>query len=350
MKRKSTYLALFLFLSSFCLNVNGLNSALATDKNVELTEAKENFYNGEFEGAIKVLERLVATKTLSKEDYVDASEFLAVAYVSLEQDGDAEAVFANVLQKDPEYKPSDLWWPHKRMMAGYYRTVKNSGQSLEVKSKSPGIKTVAIIDFENNSIDDAEKYNNLGGALSKILISDFMVMSNLKVVERERLQFLVDELELSAKTIGGQKVVDPASAPQLGKFLGAHSFIFGSFIKLGNTFRLDVRLVKTETGEIFKTASVEGKPDKIFELAKKLTLQITKDLDIAIRKTEKKQLDAISKNDVPIEAVALFGDAMSQANGENYDLAVVKLEAAIALAPGFQKAQDMMTVIRPLTL
>lgn len=322
----------------------------AGDENVELQEAKNYFNEGKFSDAINLLERLVVTRTVSKQDYVEASEYLAVAYVSIGQDPRAEEVFVRVLEKSPDYKPADLWWPHKRLMAGYYRSVKKAGKSLNLGAQSPGIKTIAIIDFENNSIDDVEKYANLGGALSKILISDFSVLSNLKVVERERLQFLVDELELTVKEIGGKRVVDPASAPQLGKLLGVHSFIFGSFMKLGNTFRIDARLVKTETGEIFKTASVEGKPDKIIELAKELTLKITQDMDVAIGKVERKRLDKMGKYNIPIEAVALFGDAMSRANEEDYKNAVVKLEAALVLAPDFRKAQDMMTVIRPLTL
>jgi len=311
-------------------------------------EAKKSFNNGEFQEAIGVLERLIVTKTLPKESYVEASEYLAVAYVSTNQDQKAKEIFGEILEKKPDYKPSEHWWPHQRLMSSYYKTV----QEIEpnASSPSPGIQTIAIMDFENNSVDDAEKYQNLGGALAKILIGDFAVISKLKVVEREQIQFILDELELVDKKVGGKSVVDPSYAPRIGKLLGAHSFVFGSFIKLGKIFRMDIRLVKTETGEIFKTASVEGKPDEIFELAKKLTLKITKNLDVDIKKTEKKKLDQIGKEEVPIEAVALFGDAMFNANQENFQKAFVKLEAALAMAPNFGKARDMLDVIRPLTL
>ncbi|MFQ5603605.1 MAG: CsgG/HfaB family protein [bacterium] len=324
--------------------------AQAGEKNMELQEAIQLFNNGKFQKSIELLQRLVATKTLSKEDYLEASEYLAVAYVSTGKDIKAEEVFAQVLNREPRYKPSDSWWPHQRLMADYYRSVKKAGMSLSLQSKGPGIKTIAIIDFENNSVTDADKYANLGSALSKILISDFSVLSKLKVVERERLQFLIEELKLTETKIGGKTVVDPEYAPRIGKLLGAHSFVFGSFIRLGDTFRMDVRLVKTETGEIFKTASVEGKPDKIFDLAKKLTLKITKDLDVDIQKAERKKLDKLGEDDIPIEALALFGDAMAKANDEAYKDAFVKLEEALAVAPNFQKAQEMLSVIKPLTL
>ncbi len=180
------------------------------------------------------------------------------------------------------------------------------------------------------------------------MISDFVVLSKLQVVERERLQFLLDELELTDKKVGGKQIMDPASAPRVGKFLGAQSFIFGSFIKLGKTFRIDARIVKTETGEIFKTASVEGKPQDILKLASELTLKITKGLDIDIEKAERKKLDEMGKDRVPLEAWALLGDAESLSDQEQYKDASKKLVQALEVAPEFQQAKDMLRVLEHL--
>ncbi|MCG8605776.1 CsgG/HfaB family protein [bacterium] len=317
-------------------------------ENVELKQAKQYFNNGKFLNSIDILKKLVVTKTLAKEDYRDACEYLAMAYVSTNQESDAKKIFTEIITKDPNYRPSDKWWPHNRLMKVFYNTAKELQGSLQLKS--PGIKTIAIIDFENNSIEEAEKYDNLGNALSKILIGDFAVLSNLKVVERERLQFLLDELELTDKTVGGKKVVDASYAPRLGKLLGAHSFVFGSFMQIGKTFRLDARLVKTETGEIFKTASVEGKPDKIIELAKKLTIKITNNLDVEIKKAEHDKLEKMGQGDIPLEALALYGNAMAKLNNELYKDASVILEEAVAMAPEFRQAHDLLATIRPHTL
>ena len=145
-------------------------------RNVELKQAKQYFNNGKFLNSIDILKRLVVTKTLAKEDYLDASEYLSMAYVSTDNDHEADKIFTAILTKDPHYRPSDKWWPHNRLMKVFYRTAKRIQGSLELRS--PGIKTIAIIDFENNSIEDFEKYQNLGNALSKILINDFAVLSS----------------------------------------------------------------------------------------------------------------------------------------------------------------------------
>ncbi len=317
---------------------------------IGLDEAVSHFNNGRFQKAIDQLETLLVTEVLGKEDYLTANEYLAVAYLSKDNTEKVRAVFTRMLQKSPDYRPNDQWWPHQRLMSEYFKTLKAVGQSLKVSSEGSELKTIAIMDFENNSIDNAEKYENLGNALSKIIINDFSVISNLKVVERERLRFILDELELSAKKVGEQKVVDAASAPRLGKLLGAHSFVFGSFIQVGKTFRIDARLVQTETGEILKTFSVDGKPDNLFDLARELTLKITSDLDIAIGKADAKQLDKLGREEIPIEAVALFGDAMSKANQEQYQDALNSLQLALKQAPDFTKAQEMVNVLKPLAL
>lgn len=323
---------------------------LFASSNVELDEAIGYFNNGRFQRAVDLLERLLVAKTLAQDDYQLANEYLAVAYLSKDEAARARGLFTEVLKKSPDYRPSDRWWPHQRFMAEYFKAQKEFGESPEATTQGPGIKTIAIMDFENNSVENFDKYKNLGNALAKIVISDFAVLSQLKVVERERLQYILDELELTAKTVGGAGVVDQASAPRIGKLLGAHTFVFGSFIQVDKTFRIDASLVKTETSEILKTFSVEGKPDKLFDLAKKLTLKITQGLDVELEKAEHKELDKLGKQDIPIEAVALFGDAMSKANQEKYADALNSLEQALAHAPNFSKAQQMRDVLKPLAL
>lgn len=334
----------------YLLTIFLITSLFAQTGQNDLNRAIQYFNNGQFHQSIKILEDLVQSRTLPEASHKSAAEYLALAYVSTNQDEKARGIFVQLLRQDPDYKPNQDWWPHKRLMAQYYKSLKKVGLSLSPPRKSPGIKTIAIVDFDNNSIDQAEKYENLGKALAKILITDFAVLSNLQVVERERLQFLIDELKLQEYKIRGRSIIDPASAPQLGKLMGAHAFVFGSFIRLGKKMRIDARIVKTETGEIFKTQSVEGKADKIFELAKELTLKITKNLDVAINKVERKKLEEMGKPQVLLEAMALFGDAMTMANREQYKDAYSILEKIVSMAPEFDKAKDMMSVIKPFVL
>lgn len=323
---------------------------LASEKdqpNLDMQEAIKLFNQAEFEQAIAILKRLVVTKTLPKTAHCEAAEYLALAYVSQDQTQHARQVFAELLQIDKNYKPSEQWWPYQALTNCYFQTLREAGVSLQPEAPSPGIKTIAIIDFDNNSVDEPARYENLGKALSKILITNFAVLGGLRIVERERLQYLLDELRVQRSEVNGQPIFDKALTSQVGKMLGAHCFVFGSFSRFGKILRIDARLVKTETGEIFKTAAIEGKPDRAFELAKKLTLAISKDLEADIKKVEQDKLDKLGKGEIPLEALALYGDAIAQANRADYKQAYKKLEQALSLAPSFQKAVDFMTVIRP---
>ena len=315
--------------------------------NLELQEAIKFFNQAEFDQAIVILKRLLVAKTLPKAAHFEAGEYLALAYVSQNQTQHARQVFAELLQIDKNYKPSEQWWPCQALTNCYFQTLREAGVSLQPEASSPGIKTIAIIDFDNNSVDDPGRYENLGKALSKILITNFAVLGSWRIVERERLQYLLDELKVQRSEVNGQPLFDKTLTSQVGKMLGAHCFVFGSFSRFGKILRIDARLVKTETGEIFKTAAIEGKPERAFELAKKLTLAISKDLEADIKKVEQDQLDKLGKDQIPLEALALYGDAIAQANRAEYKQAYKKLEQALTMAPSFQKAVDFMTVIRP---
>ena len=83
---------------------------------------------------------------------------------------------------------------------------------------APGLqdtkKTVAVLRFDNNTGD--ERYDNLGPALSSMMISDLSVVEEIQLLERERLDELVGELEFQQSAY-----VDPASAQSIGMIVGA---------------------------------------------------------------------------------------------------------------------------------
>jgi TolB-like protein len=113
-----------------------------------------------------------------------------------------------------------------------------------------GPGTLAILYFDNQGNDDLEP---LKVGLAQMLITDIKTTSTVTVVERARLQEILDELEL-----GHSGVVDPGTAAQVGKLLGAEWLLLGSYFELLGTLRVDARLVRVETGEIIHADGVHG--------------------------------------------------------------------------------------------
>ena len=93
-----------------------------------------------------------------------------------------------------------------------------------------------------------------------MLISDLSNLNMLRVVEREKLEEVMAELKLSSS-----KDFDAGTRQKLGKLLGAETILFGSYFEMIGQFRMDARIVKTETGEILKSEGVSG-PWRLHEI------------------------------------------------------------------------------------
>ncbi|MBU0909848.1 MAG: CsgG/HfaB family protein [Proteobacteria bacterium] len=125
---------------------------------------------------------------------------------------------------------------------------------------------LAIFPFENNAVTRHEEYEPLTGGLAAMLITDLRHEStNLKIIERNRIKELLQEIDLSQSGY-----VDQATALRIGKLLGARSIAFGSFVVLGEQVRIDARLVNVETSETILAESINGTSDQFLQLEKKL--------------------------------------------------------------------------------
>src|ERR1035437_2175487 len=105
--------------------------------------------------------------------------------------------------------------------------------------------TVAIMQFDNGSVGkDARDYDGLSKGIPAMLITDMSVNPNIRVIERDQVQALIDEQKL---VTGGH--VDQTTAVKIGKLLGAHHMIWGTYMTdpRGN-FRIDARAVNVESG------------------------------------------------------------------------------------------------------
>ncbi len=115
---------------------------------------------------------------------------------------------------------------------------------------------VAVLYFDNQGNADLEP---LKVGLAQMLITDLQQAGDIPVVERARIQAVLDELEL-----GHNGMADPTTAARIGKLLGAEWLVLGSYFDLMGTLRVDTRVVRVETGEIVHTAG-QAKPRERFQ-------------------------------------------------------------------------------------
>lgn len=123
--------------------------------------------------------------------------------------------------------------------------------------------TVAVLYFTHSEMNP--ELSGLKVGLAQMLISDLTGTPGLEVVERERLQAILDELQL-----GRDGVTDPASAAKVGKLLGARFMLLGGYFKLGDTLRVDARVVEVETSRIVDSRGVNGPVEQFMQMQAEL--------------------------------------------------------------------------------
>ena len=147
-------------------------------------------------------------------------------------------------------------------------------------------RTIAVLYFENNSIAKREQLEPLKKGLASMLTTEISQIQAFNVVEREKLESLLNEMSL-----GETGMIDESTAQQIGKLLGAQSLLLGGFVNLfGDQFRIDVRIVEVETGLTLRAEEETGRVDELFDMIKKLTKKITKYFEISLTKDDKQRL------------------------------------------------------------
>jgi TolB-like protein len=200
---------------------------------------------------------------------------------------------------------------------------------------------VAVLRFDNNTGD--ERYDHLGRAMSSMMISDLSVIERIQLVERERLEEVMSELDLQ---YSGR--VDPETAQSLGMIVGAQYMVFGSFITVDPEMRLDTRVTRTETTEIVTTADVRGQGESLFDLQQSLADTLIAGLELVLTEEERARLrtqqEANRIDD--LETALAFSEALCLLDYGAYPEALEAMQGVQSAAPGSQIVRATLSLLR----
>lgn len=194
---------------------------------------------------------------------------------------------------------------------------------------------VAVLPFSNNSGDP--DWDPLGRGLAEMMTTDLARSPSLVLVERVRLQQVLDELKLQEGAS-----FDPATAAQVGRLVGASHLAFGSLVALAPDLRLDIRLVTTDAGRVLVAESVTGQKDRFFALETELADKLLAGLPDAVPGTHQRQTDDLVD-------VAEYGRALQEAEAGDFESASQRLATLVREEPAFEMAQqDYEAVVRAM--
>lgn len=182
--------------------------------------------------------------------------------------------------------------------------------------------TVAVLYFENKT--GKSEFDPLQKGLALMLMTDLFSVKGLQVVERIRLQALVEEMGF-----GVTGLVQPGSAPRVGKLLGAR-WLIGGEITTGS-IKIQSNVLDAGEHKIIGQPLVRGEMSDLFRLEKELLFEIIKFLKIEITPQEREELGRYCSTN--IRALTLLFKGIDASDRGQYEKAAQFYESALKEDP-----------------
>ena len=213
-------------------------------------------------------------------------------------------------------------------------------------TQAQGKPTVAIMQFNSGAIGPAAKdYEGLTKAIPGMLITDMAANPNIRLLERSQVQSLVDEQNLVK---GG--MVDATTATKVGKLLGVHHVIFGTyFVDQKGKFRIDARAVDVETGVIEHVERVDDNADNIMTAIGSLSSKLNSGMKLPAMRvgeavppssgTTGAATPAAATPKLPMRVAVMYGKALDLADHGKKTEAVELFSSVLKEFPTYTPAQ-----------
>lgn len=296
-----------------------------------LSQARDDYNHGRFAEVIDLLTKVADDSAMSKDEARETYLLLAKASAGKSFNEQATVYMRKVLEIDPGFRLNTKVEPPQVQRIWF------AVDSLRAEDDAASrMQTLAILYFENNSVADREAMNGLSKGLAAMLITDLSGASGIRIVERERIQYILDELKMQKS-----EYFDQNAAVKVGKLLGAHNLLMGSFSKLDKSkIRIDARLVKTETGEVIKSAKVEGRPSQLAKLQNDLSGKVATWMGVEMAEAPKDDKQ-------PIEAVLAYTRGLNLEDEMQLAAAYEAYKEALAAYPKLDAARDRLLALEP---
>ena len=310
-----------------------------------LEQAYMRYQDADMDGAADLLVVLAEDESADKGERRQALEMLGLIYLRQRREAEAREAMARLLNLEPPLVDVDVDQLHPELAAFYLEARRDAQGSYAVETREPGLHTLAIADFNNNAIHRRDEFDPMTEGFAVEMIRLLNGATDLRVVERARLDWLLRELELQRDG----NLVDQSTAVEVGRLLGASAVLLGDFVILGDQLRLGVRFVSVETGEILRAATVTGSPDDIFGAIEALSLQtaaiIQEELDteVQIDTEEMGQLGDTQST----EALLAYVEGRRLLEQGDEDGAMTHFQQALAIDPELDRAQRQINQIQP---
>lgn len=310
----------------------------------KLTEALDLYTQAYPEKALAIAQEQIERDDLSATDSIAIYEVLSIITYSMGKSYFKQSF--NYLERISEIGtcevplPREIWPSELRNK--WFEILKKTNSLSCGALEKPGVTTVAVMEFDNFSIGEyQEKLGPIGKGLADFFEHDFSKISDVKVIERDKINFVLKELELQKSG-----AVDQSTAVEVGKILGAKFMIFGSITQLDDDLtRMVVRLVDVETSEIVASVDREGKPD-YSDMEKELVDDLAQKMNVKLTDEEKSKIQEGGTESAT--ATTYYAKGLEYMDRYDYEKAYEYFKRAYEKDPQFAEAKRKMEIYEPL--
>ena len=218
-------------------------------------------------------------------------------------------------------------------------------QERTIGTDSASARVVAVLPLRFSGADSTLKPLERGFA--DLLITDLSRTTQLTLVERSRMQALLDEMALT--TAG---VTDAATSARAGRLLRAGRVVQGALLQLpsavGTTvLRADAAVVDVPTARIQGTAQGDNLLEQVFELEKKIAMDLFRQLGVTLTPAQRAAID--QRPTRSLAAFLAYSRGLAADDAGRYDEASRAYNEALRLDPGFTSAQEKGAEVQSLS-
>ena len=202
-------------------------------------------------------------------------------------------------------------------------------------------RTVAVLPLRFSGSDSSLR--PLGRGLAELLTTDLARSSKLTVIERARLQAVLDELALQR-----QGSTDASTNVRAGRLLRAGRLVQGSILQLDESqLRVDAAVVDVSSTQVRGVAQDADQMEQLFALEKRIALDLFDQLGVTLTVAERNAIE--QRPTRSLAAFLAFSRGLTAEDEGRYDEANRFYRDAARIdpdfAPAMQKSRDTRMLV-----
>jgi len=249
-----------------------------------------------------------------------------------------------------QYTKIDSGDPYRPLLEAGYRAFLDEELARNIRGRIRRERDIKSEQISENSLvmlylvnsDDNPEIEALSKGLVEMINQDLKKIPKLKVVEREYVQKLMEELQL-----GIRDLTDPTVVPRFGKLLEARNVITGGITTSGADLHITINIIDILGGKNYEVEKYSGLMENALNIQKDIVLGILSQLNIELSLAEQEQLLIIPTQN--FEAFGHYAIGIDLMDKQQYGMASASFNKALMFDPNFSLAKEKLTVVSTMS-